>query len=193
MKSLVQLRLGTLAEQGFALSQFDSDRPIDPEERRVRFMGAAYAIYWQTERSRSRARSWRHYRVGCGAYAYRGDLPYSERFRASYGINSKTAEDGRNVCAEPVAIDSAAAFGYEEIVGLVTIAEPQEEEDGSMPETRRPCAHCREFMRNSPLVTPETIIITALPPPHETAEWHEIIHEIHTFRELCALYGEELP
>lgn len=193
MTSLIRRQLGTIVEQGFALAKFDFDRPIGPEERYLRFLDAAYTIYWQAERSRSRARSWRGYRVGCGAYAYRSDLPYCDRFRASYGINSKTAEDGRNVCAEPVAIDSVAAFGYEEIVGMVIIAEPQEEESGDAPKTRRPCPHCRAFMRSSPLVKPETIIVTALPPPHQEAEWDEIVHEIHTFRELCALYGEELP
>jgi cytidine deaminase len=191
--SSVYVRLGTPAEQGFALYQIDLDRPIDPEERRLRFMGNVEAFYWQAERSRPRARSWRGYRVGCSAYAYRGDFPIDRRFHASPGINSKTAEKGRNVCAETVAIDSAAALGYEEIVGMVIIAEAQEEDDGTTPKTRRPCALCRDFMRNSPLIKPETVIITALPPPHEEAEWKKITHEIRTFRELCLLYGEELP
>ena len=155
------------AAQQVPVDPFDMYRPTGPEERLSRFFGAAYALYWQAERSRHRARSWRNFCVGCGVFAYREDPPLDAgRFRAFYGMNSKPEKDGRNICAEPIPIDGATAIGYERAIGLVVIGETQEDEGHNIPPTLRPCKFCRQFMRKSPIIMPETIIVTALPPPH---------------------------
>ena len=182
---------GTDADQREALRRFDPDPPTDRDEREWRFLNAAYALYWQTERARLRGRSYRNFCVGCGVYAYRPDLPLDDgRFRAFYGMNSKSAQDARNICAEPVAIDSATALGYTEAIGIIVIGNTQEDEHGNTPPTLRPCMHCRRFLRNSPIVKPETLVVTALPPPHPEAEWDEITHEVRTVADLMILYGE---
>ncbi len=187
--SLRRSLFGTSADQQEALRQFDPHRPIRREEQLARFHGAMYALYWQAVRSRARARSYRHFCVGCAVFAYREDLAIDGgRFRAFYGLNSKASQESRNICAEPVALDSAASLGYTDALGIIVVGNTQEDERGKTPPTLRPCQHCRAFMQHSPLVKPDTVIITALPPPHEEAELEEIVFEEHSFKELLALY-----
>ena len=193
LSSLRRSLFGTGADQREALCRFNPDRETGRDEQLERFGNAAYALYWQAERSRARGRSYRDFRVGCGVFAYRADLPLGEgRFRAFYGMNSKAEKDGRNICAEPVALDAANALGYTDAVGIVVIGQTQEDERGRTPRTLRPCAHCRAFMRHSPLVKPDTLVVTALPPPSSKAEWEDIPHEVFTFQDLCLEYGEPL-
>lgn len=177
------------------LDALDVTRHISEAEHLRRFQNVALALYWQAERVRAQGRSWRNFHVGSGAWAYRSDAStVADRFQAFFGMNSKAQHDGRNICAEPIAIDGAATRGYTRIVGIVVVGEAQEDERGQTPRTLRPCAHCRRFMASHPLVRPDTLILCANPPKAghaEPEEWFDIVHELFTFKELLALYGEE--
>lgn len=182
---------GTDIDQRQALAKFDPNRPISREEQVERFFKASYALYWQAERSRQRALSYRHFCVACAVWAYREDLPLDHgRFRPFYGVNIKVLPGARNTCAEPVALGGALSFAYTDAVGIVIVGNTQADERGATPPTLRPCKECRLFMRNCPLIKPDTIVVTAQPPPHAEAEWNEIPHEVHTFQELSSMYAE---
>ena len=182
------------AGAGMTPAQFehylDPTRPIGREEQLHRFRSAIFTLYWQAERVRKLGISWRNFYVGCAMWAFREDAStYDARWRVFYGMNTKVDENGRNICAEPIPLNAAFASAYTEIIGMVVIGEAQEDNKGKHL-TLRPCMHCRQLMKNHPLIKPETIIITALPPPGEIDSLGEVPHEIHTFRELLELYDE---
>lgn len=164
--------------------------PVSEGAQRHRFVSALLALYFQAEIKRARARSYRDFRVACAAWAYRKDASLVDTlWKPYYGINSKAGKDERNICAEPVALDSALSEGYTAIIGVVIVAETQDDDFGLHP-TLRPCKHCRDFMRHHPLITADTIIVTALPPTKETESLDDVVHEVHTFKQLCEFYGE---
>ncbi len=105
-------------------------------------------------------------------------------------MNTKVEKDSRNICAEPVALGTALAQEYTEIVGMVVVGQPQEDERGNIPKTLRPCVHCRLLMKKHPLITLNTIIVTAVPPHRKIDSLAEVQHEVHTFKELLAEYNE---
>ena len=164
--------------------------PVSDAAQRHRFVSALLTLYFQAELKRSCARSYRDFRVACAAWAFKKDASTIERLWVPfYGLNSKAGKDARNICAEPVALDGAEANGYTSIIGVVIVAETQEDDLGLHP-TLRPCTHCRDYMRHHPLITAETIIVTVLPPTAETDSLDDVVHEVHTFKELCQAYGE---
>jgi cytidine deaminase len=170
---------------------YDPRRLIEREENERKFRQATYALYWQAERARKLGISWRNFCVGCCVYAFKQDVViFGDHWRAFYGMNTKVAENSRNVCAEPVTLGAAYGTGYEEIIGMVIVGQPQPDERGETPLTLRPCTHCRTLMKAHPLITPQTIIVTAHPPPFEFDHMDQVTHETHTFGELLALYGE---
>ncbi|MCI0565943.1 hypothetical protein L0Y46_01975 [bacterium] len=169
------------------LHYLSPERPVSQEEKKRRFYQGLETAIWQAERARSHAHSYRDFRVGAAVEAFRDDaLSFPHRFRSFYGINTKILKERRPICAEPIALSSALASGYTEAIGLVIIGEPQEDEHGLLHKTLRPCRECRLFMKEHPLMRPETIIITARPPQEECA----IIFEEHTLEELLKAYGE---
>ncbi len=105
-------------------------------------------------------------------------------------MNTKVTEDGRNICAEPIAINAAYAAARTEIIGIVVVGNPREQDTAR---TLRPCEHCRALMKSHPLVTPRTLVVSALPPskPWEEIEsMQDVEHEVHTFEALLKEYGE---
>lgn len=176
-----------LGQQG-RLDILDPHRPISREEQLHRFGSASYALYWQAERNRKLGISWRHFCVGCAMWAYRKDASQiSDTWRAFCGMNTKVQEGSRNICAEPIPLNAAYSRCYSEIIGMVVVGNPREE-DTSL--TLRPCEHCRQLMKSHPLITPDTIVIAALPPDGEPDSWDQIQHEIFTFEQLLKEYGE---
>jgi cytidine deaminase len=189
-KSLASFAAGA----GMTLQQFehhfDPTRPVSREEQLHRFQSAVFTLYWQAEYVRRRGISWRNFCVGCAAWAFREDAPtYDSRWRMFIGMNTKVAEQARNICAEPIPLNAALASSYTEIIGVVVIGEAQEDNKGKHL-TLRPCAHCRELMKSHPLMRPDTIIITALPPPRDIDSLDEVPHEVHTLQELLEIYDE---
>lgn len=163
----------------------DPKRPINREEQLRRLYEARYALYWQAERARTLARSYRCFCVGCAVYAFREDASrHEDRWRVFCGMNTKVRQDSRPICAEPIALSSAYAATYTEVIGITIVGEPQEDENGTVHKTLRPCRECRLYMRKHPIIKPETLIITATP------AGKNFRHEIHTFHELLEAYGE---
>lgn len=70
---------------------------------------------------------------------------------------------------------------------MVVVGYPREEDADPV---LWPCEHCRFLMRHHPLITPDTIVISALPPDGEPENWNEIQHEVRTYGELLAKFGE---
>lgn len=167
------------------------ERVVHRHEQLHRFASAAYTLYWQTERVRRQAISWRNFCVGCGMWAYRKDASQvQDVWQAFYGMNTKVEQNSRNICAEPIPLNAALTRNCTEIIGMVVVGYPREEDSSK---TLRPCDHCRLLMKRHPLIRPYTIIITALPPKPgtEPENWDEITHEIFTFQELLQEYGED--
>ena len=166
----------------------DPKRPVSRPEQIHRFISASNALYWQAERSRARGISWRNFCVGCAVWAFREDASWApDRWRYFYGMNTKVEENSRNICAEPIALNAALGFACTEVVGLIVVGNPREQ-DSSM--TLRPCEHCRLLMKSHPLVKLDTIVVCALPPSEQTESLNDIGHEAFTFEELLREYGE---
>jgi cytidine deaminase len=166
-------------------------RGVSRAEQLRRFSSAAFTLYWRAEHARKRGLSWRNFCVGCAVWAFRKDAYYVERrWWCFTGMNTKVEENSRNICAEPVALGAALASEYTEIIGMVVVGQPQADESGKTHPTLRPCAHCRLLMKNHPLITPRTIIVTATPPPREIDSLAEVPYEVHTFQKLLEEYGE---
>lgn len=174
------------------IKRYDPNRLIDREENLQRFYEAIYTLYWQAQDTREKGISWRNFLVGSSMYAFRQDVyEYSAHWKVFRGMNTKVKEDSRNVCAEPISLNAAMSEGYNWIVGMVIVGFPQKDDKDILHLTLRPCSHCRMLMKNHPLITPETIIVTANPPPVGSEEKEvEIVHEIHTFAELLKAYCE---
>lgn len=166
-------------------------RPVSHEEQVYKFNNALFPLYFQAERVRHRALSWRNFCVGCAVWSFRADAStYEDRWAWHYGMNTKVEEGSRNICAEPIPINAAYAAGRTEIIGMVVVGLPREQDTTK---TLRPCEHCRLLMKKHPLITPRTIIVSALPPqkPLEEIEtMADIEHEVHTFEGLLKEYGE---
>lgn len=167
----------------------DPSRPVSHEEQIHKFTNAMYALYWQAERVRHRALSWRNFCVGCAVWSFRADVStHEDRWKWHYGMNTKVEEGSRNICAEPIPINAAYAEGRTEIVGLIVVGMPREQDTTK---TLRPCEHCRLLMKKHPLITPQTIIVSALPPVEPVESMEDVVHEIHTFEQLLVEYGEQ--
>lgn len=192
LKALDRFLTGTDDPQQYGHERFDPARPIGRNEQIRRFGSALNALYWQAEYARRElAISYRHFCVGCAVWAFREDASlYTDRWRWFYGMNTKIRQDSRNICAEPIALGSALARRSTEVIGVVVVGLTQEDERGKTTPTLRPCKECRLFMRNLPIVTPDTIIVTAHPPPEGIDDIRETTHEVHSFHELSALYDE---
>lgn len=163
-------------------------REISRVEQIHRFANGAYTLYWQAERTRKLGISWRNFCVGCAMWAFREDASSVEQRWACFcGMNTKIRQDSRNICAEPVPLNIAYSKCYTEIIGMVIVGVPREEDTSP---TLRPCEHCRVLMKHHPLVTPDTIVVTALPPQGSEQSFDDIRYELFSFESLLKEYGE---
>lgn len=127
--------------------------------------------------ARVNGRSYRNFNVGCVALAYNG-----KHFDTFGAANLKRRKEGMKVCAETQAIRAAKFAGYNHIVAIVVIGEPQEDHgSGQKPLTLHPCADCRRRMmrlyKRAGLVTEHTLIYTVRLDGSN-------ISELHTLQEL---------
>ena len=167
----------------------DPRREVSRTEQMMRFEHALLPLYWQAVRVQQRGISHRNFCVACAVWAFREDASsFASRWKWFFGVNSKVLSDSRNTCAEPVALTSAHTEFYSEVPGMLIVGETQADEDGIVYPTLRPCKHCRLLLQNHPLVTPETIIVTARLPHKIIATFSDTIHEIHTLAELLEAY-----
>jgi cytidine deaminase len=140
-------------------------------------------LYLSAAQARTRARSYREFNVGCALLSFTSLAPEQHAYSMHVGMNVKIEKDARAHCAEPFAIVSAEAAGCTHAIGMVVVGELREEDVGICT-TLHPCAQCRLFMQNSPLIRPETLIVTAHP-PKDGAPGH---HEVRTFKRLVEFH-----
>ena len=133
--------------------------------------------------------SYRGFRVGCAAYAYRPDAYYVEdRHKIFLGANLKPNHDKvrwPKVCAEQVAILGARSAGYTRVIGLVVAGAPQAaEESGIASPTLHPCGECRRmFTSLGDIVRLDTPIVTV--------RLKEYAVEAFTVADLLKIHGTE--
>lgn len=111
------------------------------------------------EKARKVALSYRNFLVGCAVWAKKSREGQKNIF---VGCNVKIAKDVRTICAEQVAVGAARAAGYDQILAMVVVGEPQEE-NGFLPKTLHPCGECLRVFQVMPEIYPETVLITITP------------------------------
>ncbi|MDB5264953.1 MAG: hypothetical protein JWN64_524 [Parcubacteria group bacterium] len=158
-------------------------RKIPRWEQYQRFRQSIEYLYWQAVRARELASSYREFNVGCALLAFRPGRVHEETWEVHRGMNTKVTRNSRPVCAEPIAISSAYAAGCSWVVGIVVVGELREEDVGRI-KTLHPCDECQEFMNDKPVIRPQTLVVTALP-PNGTVPGE---YEIRTFKRLQQLH-----
>jgi cytidine deaminase len=113
-----------------------------------------------TSEAREWAVSYRDFDVAAGAWAV--DYP---RYGRLLGFNVKVDEtDAVNIHAEDIVTAKALDAGYKHISVLTVIGPTQEDHaSGRHTETLWPCGRCRGRLADSPLVSDETLIVSATP------------------------------
>lgn len=155
---------------------FDPQRPISREEqlRRVNWLH----LIARAQEARENASSYRNFRVGCAVWAFKTDaIRAGERWAVFTGSNFKAGKDARPVCAEQFTLGAAKSAGYDTIIAMVVIGEPQPDaESGVRSKTLHPCGECRRMFQLMPEVNPDTLLLT-LTPDEQTQE-HFLIGEL---------------
>lgn len=125
-----------------------------------------------------RAFSYRHFKVGCAVLAWSRERNEYKIFAAA---NIKPLKDGPKQCAEAVAVSYAISNGYDLIVAIVVVGEPQaDSESGIESVTLHPCYICRKFLSALPQVDKDTIVLTV--------QNHEGNKEWHTFGQILQIH-----
>lgn len=179
----------------FILSKMDAEyyinaRRVSLKEQLHRLNSAWEVLYWQAVRARELVtQQYRSFRVGCAVLAFRSDVGLMDgQWQIFSGMNAKVSPVARPTCAESIAIGSAYAAGYHQIVGMVVVSQPQQDEhSGLHPLTLHPCYHCRALMRGHPLMTGRTRILTAHPPMDGQ---QKLPQELHNLRQLLKIHNE---
>ncbi len=127
--------------------------------------------------------SYRDFRVGCAIWAFNTQAIYVEKRWAVFtGSNIKVAKDARPVCAEQIALGAARSAGYDKIIAMVVVGEPQEDsESGLRFKTLHPCGECRKVFQVTSEISSETLLLTITP---DEQTW-----EHFSMGELIALHG----
>lgn len=172
------------------LEYYINTQPVSRQEKLLRLNGAWETLYWQAVKARNLVtQQYRGFRVGCAVLAFRDDLSIMDgRWRIFSGMNAKVSQVARATCAEPIAIGNAYARGYRQIIGIVVVGQPQQDEhSGLTPLTLHPCHHCRQIMRGHPLIGGFTRVLTAHPPIDGQ---EELPQELHSLRRLLKIHNE---
>lgn len=141
---------------------FDPRRPVSREEQ-LRRINWLYLVR-RAQEIRESASSYRNFCVGCAVWAFKTDAIYvGERWALFTGSNIKVAKDARPVCAEQFALGAAKSAGYDTIIAMVVVGEPQPDIKGKFPKTLHPCEECRRIFRAMPEIKPDTILLTLTP------------------------------
>jgi len=152
---------------------FDPRRPISEDEQ-LRRINWPHLIE-RAQEARRKAISYRNFRVGCAVWAFKTDaVQVTGRWSVFTGSNLKVAEGARPICAEQLALGAAKSAGYDRIIAMVVVGEPQEDaESGIQSRTLHPCGECRRVFQEVPEVSPDTLLL-ALTPDEQTQECFSI-------------------
>ena len=174
---------GFLSLEAFAkhYGVFNPTRPVSQEEqtRRINWIH----LIEEAKRAQRNASSYRNFHVGCAVYAFKtvSALHAGERWAIFRGSNIKVAGDSRPVCAEQLALGAAKSAGYDRIIAMVVVGEPQEDaESGLLSKTLHPCGECRKIFQAVPEVSSNTFLLTVTP--------DEQVYEQFTIGELLQLH-----
>lgn len=119
--------------------------------------------------------SWRDFKVGSCVLAWNG-----QDYRTFRGCNAKPLKDGPKFCAETIAVQSAKAYGYDTIIAIIVVGQPQKHEEETV--TLHPCWVCRTFLAATKGVSEDTIIYTV--------NQGDPVGERHTLAEMLAIHGD---
>ena len=161
---------------------FDPTRPISQEEQ-LRRINWLYLIERAKEAQRN-ANSYRNFHVGCAIRAFKTNAyEVNGRWGLFTGSNIKIADGARPICAEQLALGAARSEGYDRIIAMVVVGEPQEDaESGLQSQTLHPCGECRKIFQVVPEVSSDTLLLTLTP--------DEQTHEQFSIEELIALHQD---
>lgn len=113
-----------------------------------------------TREYQDKAVSYRGFNVAAGAVALNG-----LRIGRFYGNNVKVDDtDLINIHAEDIAVGKAADENYQ-AVSVISVIGPTQEDHGSGLHTKtlHPCGRCRDRLEAHPLISPDTLFVTANP------------------------------
>ena len=129
--------------------------------------------------------SYRSFHVGASAYALKFDG--SRAPIVIGGANYKPDKETPKYCAEMDVIDQATEDGFDEIIGMVIAGTTDPRRIRAVTDrytsTLHPCDVCQEKMRDSKLITSDTIIVTI--------GLDKNIAQIHAFDDLQTIYELE--
>lgn len=127
---------------------------------RLQLADVALSLLVRTSEFREKAMSYRGFNVGAGAMVLQGN-----RVGRVFGFNAKFDEtDSVNIHAEDLVTAKATDAGFDRISVLAVIGPIQEDHvSGRCMPTLHPCGRCREMLRESPLISDDTLIVTAKP------------------------------
>ena len=180
-----ELYQGFSSMEAFAAHYFDPRRLVSWEEQ-VRRINWLHLIERAKEAQRN-ASSYRNFRVGCAIYAFRTNgIEMRGRWSVFTGRNIKLTDGSRPMCAEQRALAAAESEGYDKIIAMVVIGEPQEDaESGILSKTLHPCGECRKIFQAVPEMSPETLLLTMTPDEHT--------YEQFSVEQLIALHQRHRP
>lgn len=139
------------------------DEP-DESEIRHRWMQAREALLYQAQKAAKQSRSYRPFPVGCMVMAYKRTHDWTQRWGYFRGANIKVSKQSPKICAEAIAIGAALQQGYERIVGMAIVGQPQPDNgSGIESATLHPCEACRALFREVPIVKPCTHLVLGRP------------------------------
>jgi len=114
----------------------------------------------ETAEFRNRAMSYRNFNVAAGAWALSG-----RRYGRMLGYNVKIDDtDAVNIHAEDLVVQKAQDADLARIAVLTVIGPTQEDHaSGARFRTLHPCGRCRGRLSDSPLLSNDTLVVTAVP------------------------------
>lgn len=107
--------------------------------------------------------SYRDFKVGAAIVALSQGRP--GRFQILTGINIKPDETSElNGHAEQMALQTAVDHGFSAVSVVAVVGETQnDQQSGHEMATLHPCGKCRSVLEDHPLITPHSLIVSALP------------------------------
>jgi cytidine deaminase len=131
-----------------------------------------------------RAISYRGYKVGCTMLLWKSQVDQSSGHYGTLSCaNMKPKQSGPKCCAEKALVTFAQSSGWERVVAIIIVAEPQADDvTGRKTDTLVPCYECREYLRLMPQISDDTIVLTV----HN----HAGNREQRTFKEVLEIFDE---
>ena len=154
----------------------DRSRPIEFSEHYDLCLRVVdYMLAEAKEAANRAAMSYRHFHVGCAAFAFNQEAPLGEQWKIFFGANVKAEnKPGIKQCAEVQAIQAARIAGYNLIIGVALYGPLQPDDDsGVKSNALHPCkAVCQPYfvkLRELQQMTDQTLIVSTGPDSFGTA------------------------